>query len=46
MTRRDGGPAGRGFDEVAMAAAKQVRFQPATRDGLAGKMWTELYFEF
>lgn len=35
-----------GFDEAALAAARQVVFQPATRDGIPGKMWTELIFEF
>jgi TonB family protein len=28
-------PAGNGFDEAALAAAEQLQFQPATRDGIA-----------
>ena len=35
-----------GFDEAALAAARQVVFQAATRDGIPGKMSTELIFEF
>lgn len=35
-----------GFDEAALAAARQVVFQPAARDGIPGKMWTEMIFEF
>jgi len=35
-----------GFDEAALAAARQVVFQPATRDGIPGNMWTEMIFEF
>jgi protein TonB len=35
-----------GFNEAAIAAAKKTRFQPATRDGVAGAMWTELPFDF
>ncbi|HYU33535.1 MAG TPA: TonB family protein [Thermoanaerobaculia bacterium] len=35
-----------GFDEAAVAAARQVVFQPATRDGIPGKMWTDLILEF
>jgi TonB family protein len=35
-----------GFNEAALAAARKTRFQPATRDDLPGKMWTELIFEF
>lgn len=35
-----------GFDEAALTAARQVVFQSATRDGIPGKMWTELIFEF
>ncbi len=43
---REGGPAGRGFDEAALAAARRTRFQPAYRGNVAGKMWTELIFDF
>ena len=35
-----------GFDEAAVVAARQVTFQPATRDGIPGKMWTDLILEF
>jgi len=35
-----------GFNEAALEAAKKVRFAAATRDGIPGKMWTELIFEF
>jgi TonB family protein len=37
---------GLGFNEAARLAAMRARFSPATRDGLAGKMWTELPFSF
>jgi TonB family protein len=37
---------GFGFDEAALAAARQVVFQPATREGIPGKMWTDLILEF
>jgi TonB family protein len=40
------GGAGLGFDEAATEAARRTTFQPATRDGEAGRMWTELRFEF
>jgi TonB family protein len=43
---RDGDNSGLGFNEAALAAARKVRFFPATRDGVAGKMWSELLFEF
>jgi len=42
----DGDDSAFGFDETALAAARQVVFQPATRDGIAGKMWTDLILEF
>ena len=35
-----------GFAASAKAAAVQASFEPATRDGIAGKMWTEMVFEF
>jgi serine/threonine-protein kinase len=43
---RDGDPSGLGFNESAQEAARRVRFLPATRDGVPGKFWTELMFEF
>lgn len=35
-----------GFNEAARQAALRATFAAATRDGLAGKMWTELPFSF
>ena len=35
---------GFGFDEAAREAARRTTFLPATRDGVAGKMWTEVDF--
>jgi TonB family protein len=35
-----------GFNEAARQAALHATFAPAMRDGLAGKMWTELPFSF
>lgn len=43
---KSSGGSGLGFDESALAAARQATFRPATRGGVAGKMWTELSFEF
>jgi serine/threonine-protein kinase len=43
---RDGDKSGLGFEETALEAAKKTRFFPATRDGIAGKMWTELLWDF
>jgi TonB family protein len=43
---REGAPADLGFDQVALAAARKVPFQPATRNNVAGKMWTEMIFSF
>ena len=34
--------AGHGFDDVALAAALQARFIPATKDQVQVKMWTVL----
>lgn len=34
------------FNEAALEAARKVRFFPATRDGIPGKMWTDLLLEF
>jgi serine/threonine-protein kinase len=43
---KEGDSSGLGFNEAALEAARKVRFAPATRDGIPGKMWTELIFEF
>jgi serine/threonine-protein kinase len=43
---REGDKSGLGFEEAALEAARKARFFPATRDGIAGKMWTELLLEF
>jgi len=43
---REGGPAGLGFDEAALAAARKVPFQPGTRSDVPRKMWTEMIFAF
>jgi serine/threonine-protein kinase len=43
---REGDPHGLGFNEIALAAARKVRFQPATRGKIPGKMWTEMILEF
>jgi TonB family protein len=43
---RDGDKSGLGFEETALEAARKARFFPATRDGIAGKMWTELLLDF
>jgi serine/threonine-protein kinase len=37
---------GVGFNEAARQAALRATFNPASRDGLPGKMWTELPFSF
>lgn len=37
---------GFGFDEAALAAARAVRFEPATADGVRVKMWTTLRLQF
>jgi TonB family protein len=37
---------GLGFNEAARQAALRATFNPASRDGLPGKMWTELPFSF
>jgi len=36
----------REFRKAALAAARQARFEPATKNGIAGKMWGELSWEF
>jgi hypothetical protein len=43
---REGDKSGLGFDEAAREAALKARFVHATRDGIAGKMWTELLLDF
>ncbi|HEX3528211.1 MAG TPA: TonB family protein [Thermoanaerobaculia bacterium] len=43
---KEGDSSGLGFNEAALEAARKVPFAPATRDGIPGKMWTELIFEF
>ena len=43
---REGDNSGLGFEEAALEAARKARFVPATRDGIAGRMWTELLFDF
>ncbi len=35
-----------GFAEAAERAALEATFQPAVQDDVAGKMWTEIVFEF
>jgi TonB family protein len=37
---------GLGFNDAARRAALRARFDPAARDGIPGKMWTELPFSF
>ncbi len=37
---------GFGFKAAAVAAARRARFRPATRDGIRGRMWTEISFDF
>jgi serine/threonine-protein kinase len=43
---RESDEPGLGFNEVALAAARKVPYQPPTRDDIPGKMWSELIFEF
>jgi TonB family protein len=43
---KEGAPGGRGFNEAALDAARRSRFLPATQDGVPGKSWTDLNFEF
>ena len=42
----EGDTSGLGFNEAALEAAKKARYFPATRDQVAGKMWTDLMLEF
>lgn len=43
---REGDTSGLGFNETALAAARRLTFQPATRGDEPVKMWTEMIFEF
>ena len=43
---REGDKSGLGFNEIALDTARIIRFQPATRDDVPGKMWTEMLFDF
>jgi TonB family protein len=40
------GSGGAEFRKAALEAARKARFEPATRDGIPGKMWGELRYEF
>jgi TonB family protein len=43
---REGDGTALGFDEAATEAVRRVPFWPATRDGVPGRMWTELILTF
>ena len=43
---RQGDKSGLGFNEAAVEAAKRVRYFPATRNDVLGKMWTDLQLDF
>lgn len=43
---REGAPPALGFEETALAVARKISFQPATRYDVPGKMWTEVILEF
>jgi TonB family protein len=43
---REGASPDLGFAETALSVAQRIPFQPATRDQVPGKMWTELILEF
>jgi serine/threonine-protein kinase len=43
---RESDEPGLGFNEAALEAARKAPFAPGARDGIAGKMWSELIFEF
>jgi len=45
-TELKGTPAGFGFDQAALQAAKGARFQPAMQNGTAIKMWVDLPIHF
>lgn len=42
----EGDVSGDGFVEEAVQAARNAQFFPPLRDGIPGKMWTELLFDF
>jgi TonB family protein len=42
----EGDTSGLGFNEAALEAAKKARYFPATREQVAGRMWTDLVLEF
>jgi TonB family protein len=43
---REAAPPDLGFSETALAVAKRIPFQPASRYDVPGKMWTEVILEF
>ena len=43
---RSGPKAGLGFDQAAIASAKQTFWQPATKEGVRVSMWVELKIHF
>jgi TonB family protein len=43
---REGDGTALGFDEAAVQAVRRVPFWPAARDGVPGRMWTELILDF
>lgn len=43
---REGDKSGLGFEDAALETAKKARYFPAMRDGVAGKMWTDLALVF
>jgi len=43
---REGAAEDLGFSETALAVARRIPFQPATRYDVPGKMWTEVILEF
>jgi len=43
---RQGDRSGLGFNEAAVEAAKRVRYFPATRNDVPGKMWVDLQLDF
>ncbi|HEX4498463.1 MAG TPA: TonB family protein, partial [Thermoanaerobaculia bacterium] len=43
---KEGDPSGLGFNEAARDAAQRTHFLPATQNGVPGKSWNDLAFEF
>jgi TonB family protein len=43
---RQGDKSGLGFNEAALEAARRVRYFPATKGEVPGKMWTDLQLDF